>query len=123
MTTRRSGMGLAALVAVVACAGIARAEVPCAADVQKHCATVPAGSGKIQACLKEHAADLSPECTKHLDGLAKTIGGLVAVCRYDIARFCADQTPGGGRIAGCLQKHRDDLSPECKDRMRKGAQH
>jgi hypothetical protein len=119
MTMRRSGVGIAAVLGVVACATVAGAETPCAVDVQKHCANVPSGGGKIQACLKEHAADLSADCKKHLDELKKTIGALVAVCRYDIARFCADQSPGGGRIAGCLKQHADELSPECKDRIKK----
>ena len=120
MTTCRSEMVLAAVLGMLACARVAGAEVPCADDVKKLCPDTPAGGGKIQACLKEHAADLSPGCKKHLDDLSKKIGGLVATCRYDIARFCSDQTPGGGRIAGCLQKHRDELSPECKDRISKG---
>ncbi|HUI24682.1 MAG TPA: hypothetical protein VL403_01260 [Candidatus Kryptonia bacterium] len=34
----------------------------CAADVEKFCQGVPAGGGKIAQCLKDHAADLSPEC-------------------------------------------------------------
>jgi Cysteine rich repeat len=119
MTMRRSGVGLAAVLAMVACATVVRAEVPCVADVQKYCANVPTGGGRVQACLKDHTADLSANCKKHLDGLKKTIGALVAVCYYDIARFCGDQAPGGGRIAGCLQDHSDDLSPECKDRIKK----
>jgi Golgi apparatus protein 1 len=119
MTTGLGG-GLAVLLGVCALAGVAGAEVPCASDVKKLCADVPAGGGKIQTCLKDHAKELSPDCQKHLDDLSKKIGGLVATCRYDIARFCADQNPGGGRIAGCLQKHRDELSPECKDRVKKG---
>ena len=35
----------------------------CAADMQKFCANVARGSGALQSCLREHRAELSPECT------------------------------------------------------------
>jgi hypothetical protein len=35
-------------------------------------------------------------------------------------RLCDAVTPGGGRVAACLEQHRDDLSPECKDRLAAG---
>jgi hypothetical protein len=38
-------------------------------------------------------------------------------CANDIAKFCSDVKPGGGRILGCLQEHRDDLSASCRDRI------
>jgi hypothetical protein len=34
----------------------------CAADTQKFCANVPRGSGAVQSCMREHRAELSPEC-------------------------------------------------------------
>jgi hypothetical protein len=37
-------------------------------------------------------------------------------CRTDIEKFCPDVNPGGGRMVECLQKHREELSPECKVR-------
>ena len=35
-------------------------------------------------------------------------------CRADIARFCGDVKPGGGRIRECLKAHAADLSDGCK---------
>jgi len=35
-------------------------------------------------------------------------------CSADIARFCADVKPGGGRIRECLKAHAADLSDRCK---------
>ncbi len=35
-------------------------------------------------------------------------------CAEDVAKFCKDIQPGGGRIAGCLRTHEKELSPSCK---------
>ncbi len=34
----------------------------CAADLEKHCATVEAGEGRLAACLKKNEKDLSTRC-------------------------------------------------------------
>ena len=34
----------------------------CAADTQKFCANVARGAGALQGCMREHRAELSPEC-------------------------------------------------------------
>ena len=36
---------------------------PCKADREKFCPGLKAGDGKLGPCMKEHAAELSPECT------------------------------------------------------------
>jgi len=38
-------------------------------------------------------------------------------CAEDIANFCKDVKPGGGRIITCLKKHEGELSPLCKERL------
>jgi len=38
-------------------------------------------------------------------------------CAEDIAKFCKDVKPGGGRIITCLKGHEGELSPLCKDRL------
>jgi hypothetical protein len=105
--------------AVLLCATAARADLPCVADLKKFCADTPAGGGRIQACLKSHEKDLSADCKKQLADIRRRAGTVMAVCNFDVARFCGDVQPGGGRIVKCLQDHRDDLSPECKDRIEK----
>lgn len=34
----------------------------CKSDRQKYCAGVEKGGGRVMACMKQHAADLSPGC-------------------------------------------------------------
>ena len=109
----------ALLLGVVLLAGVARGANPCAADVEKFCSKVPIGGGRIQACLNEHEKQLSPACAAAHASMQKQIGSIVATCREDISRFCSDVSPGGGRIAGCLQEHRSELSPACADRLKK----
>jgi hypothetical protein len=38
-------------------------------------------------------------------------------CAEDIAKFCKDVNPGGGRIAKCLKDHENELSGMCKDEI------
>jgi hypothetical protein len=35
-------------------------------------------------------------------------------CSTDIASFCKDVQPGGGKVARCLRDHRTELSDGCK---------
>jgi hypothetical protein len=102
--------------------GAARGDTPCAADIEKFCAKVPIGGGRIQACLKEHEKELSPDCAARLDDFEKRVGALAAACRYDIARYCSDVSPGRGRVAECLERHASDVSPTCMDQLRKAEQ-
>jgi hypothetical protein len=118
MTPHRIAASMLVLM-LAATVAAAAGDPPCVAEVKKYCATEPAGVGAIQACLKKHEADLSATCRAKVDDLQKEIGAIAATCRFDIMRFCDDVTPGGGRVATCLQNHRDDLSPECKDRLPK----
>ncbi len=93
------------------------AEPLCIQDIRKFCADVPPGSGRTQACLREHDAQLSTDCRTRLDDLAREAGVIGAICRWDIARFCSDVVPGGARIIGCLESNTLDLSPECKNQI------
>jgi hypothetical protein len=36
-------------------------------------------------------------------------------CAETVQQYCRDVTPGEGRIIKCLNEHRDDQSPFCKD--------
>jgi hypothetical protein len=40
-------------------------------------------------------------------------------CSKDIAKFCKDVKPGGGRILDCLKQHEKDLSAACKEQVTK----
>jgi len=39
-------------------------------------------------------------------------------CTEDIAKFCKDIQPGGGRLVKCMREHEKDLSPACQQQIR-----
>lgn len=41
-------------------------------------------------------------------------------CADDVAKFCKDVQPGGGRIIECMKEHEKDLSPACKEKIAEG---
>lgn len=38
-------------------------------------------------------------------------------CAEDMAKFCKDVQPGGGRILKCMKEHENELSPACKQHV------
>jgi hypothetical protein len=38
-----------------------------------------------------------------------------SACKDDIARFCKDVKPGGGRLSTCLKAHASELSAACRE--------
>ncbi len=43
-------------------------------------------------------------------------------CGADMAKFCKDVKPGGGRIADCLKEHEKDLSKDCVEQRAKASE-
>lgn len=41
--------------------------------------------------------------------------GRARACVDDIKKLCASVDPGGGRVAGCVKEHLNDLSPPCQN--------
>jgi hypothetical protein len=38
-------------------------------------------------------------------------------CKPDIAQFCSQVPPGGGRIKACMKEHLPELSESCKEAL------
>jgi OOP family OmpA-OmpF porin len=47
-------------------------------------------------------------------GYAEALGNIAQVCGKDINRFCRTENLGGGKVAECLERHYDQVSPACK---------
>jgi hypothetical protein len=91
----------------------AAADPPCLADIKKFCAAVPVGGGRVQACLKEHEAQISEACRTRVDDLQREAAMVDTSCRWDIISFCSDVNPGGGRVISCLESNKISLSASC----------
>jgi Cysteine rich repeat len=86
---------------------------PCADDAAKFCRDVKGAQGKMQ-CLKEHQADLSPQCQARVQAMEARAKEMSDACQSDVEQFCNDVSPGGGRIAQCLRQHESQLSATCQ---------
>ena len=43
-------------------------------------------------------------------------------CKADAAKLCADMVPGDGKLGPCLKSHKDELSPECREKFERHRQ-
>ncbi|MDQ3828229.1 MAG: cysteine rich repeat-containing protein [Candidatus Tectomicrobia bacterium] len=101
------------LLAILYLPAFAQARV-CADDAAKFCPNAKGIQGRMQ-CLKEHEAELSPQCQARVQTMATRAKEMSDACQSDVQRFCQDVAAGGGRLARCLQRHESELSSTCKD--------
>jgi hypothetical protein len=108
-----TAIGRASLLVLLA-AGAARAEDACRPDVERLCAGIPPGGGRIAACLKANQAQVSPACQAELASVARKVKEVGEACADDVASFCPDVPPGRGAVLRCLAAARADLAPPCR---------
>lgn len=75
---------------------------PCAADREAFCPDAR-GPHEVGDCLREHEADLSPECLafhQHMEA-----------CRAEVEALCPDLS--GRDFRECVVAHRDEISEDC----------
>ena len=89
----------------------------CADDIGKYCKEIKPGGGRIMNCLKAHETELSPSCRGKIRELQGIIRDCEQACAGDIAQFCKDVQPGGGRIIKCLRERDKELSPSCSAKL------
>jgi cysteine rich repeat protein len=92
--------------------GTQGAQQACASDIQKYCAGIPQGGGKIAECLRANEAKLTPACKAGMAKMAGMMEEVVSACEDDLHRFCAGATPGTARE--CLRTNFRELSMPCK---------
>ena len=51
------------------------------------------------------------------DRLSTAVQRIEGACGEDIERFCSDVTPGGGRMASCMDAYSDQLSRSCQSAL------
>jgi hypothetical protein len=92
-------------------------EGACRTDLAKFCPQATPGSGKISACLKANAAQLSPTCKARVGEMTSLIKEADVACEEDIHAYCGAASAGGGRVAACLKQNAAKLSPVCKAKL------
>ena len=117
----RSLVVAATLAVALLDARAARAQDPCAEDVKAFCAEVKPGGGRVQMCLKENAAKLSPACNEKIAAderrMLERVEEFLFACRPDVTRLCSEVKQGSGRVLACLSRNRDLLSSSCEAEM------
>jgi hypothetical protein len=88
----------------------------CADDAAKFCPNVKGVQGRMQ-CLREHEAELSPQCQAQLQIMTTRAKEMSDACQSDVQQFCQDVGAGSGRLAKCLKQHESELSSTCKDEL------
>ena len=76
--TKGTGLALGAALLLVSTAAVAQTKQQeakmvahsCGGDIDRLCAGVPPGEGRIKACMKAHVAQLSPGCFDAMRGAA-----------------------------------------------------
>jgi hypothetical protein len=86
------------------------AQHPCLDDAKKLCPGVEPGQGRVAACLKQHKPQLSQECRARI---AEFREGALA-CEADAKKLCPGTKPGAERRQ-CMQEHKDQVSPGCRE--------
>lgn len=87
-------------------------QMGCKADVEKFCAGVQPGEGRIVKCLKEHDAELSAECKAHKQQIKAEMKELHAACHQDAEAFCAGKKKH--ELMMCMRANKDKVSEACK---------
>jgi hypothetical protein len=94
----------------------------CRDDMQKYCAEVKPGEGRMKDCMKQHEADLSQGCkdqmVKMTAKMQEKAAEMKKACQADLDQYCKDVTPGEGRDIACLHAHNDKISAGCKGFMK-----
>jgi len=121
LLSRRSMLFIiVSLLHVVLCSNFhayAQESLVCADDIAKFCKEIKPGGGRILNCLKAHETELSVSCQGKICELQGIIKDCEQACAGDIAKFCKDVEPGGGRIVKCLREHDKELSPSCSAKL------
>lgn len=85
---------------------------PCQGDIQKYCAQVNAGMGKVTKCLLENKDKLTPACKKEVTDPMST-SNWQNPCQKDLVDFCADMPLRGEKLSYCLLKNETKLGRSC----------
>ena len=94
-------------------AGGGKFRVACGDDLQRFCAGVQPGGGRLVQCLSSRISELSAACGNMIAAAGRGGAKIRAACDQDLQRFCVGVQAGGGRLVQCLSSHTSELSTAC----------
>ena len=97
----------------------------CKAEMDKYCAMVTPGEGRVLACLFSYQDKLSNKCeyalydaAAQLERAVAAMTYVVAECDNDLEKYCSAVHPGDGRLKECIDKNIANVSDRCKSAMK-----
>jgi hypothetical protein len=94
----------------------------CRADIDKYCANVTPGEGRLLNCAAAYRDQLSDQCTGAIIDAAMIIEDMTYLaidvaqaCETELETWCGDVEVGEGRVLACLDEHDDELGEACDD--------
>jgi hypothetical protein len=97
----------------------------CKSEIEKYCAQVTPGEGRVLACLYAYEDKLSAKCEYALYDAAVQLERAVAALSYvanecdaDLEKYCGSIAPGEGRLLNCLEKQDKKISGRCKQAIK-----
>ena len=97
----------------------------CKTEIEKYCAQVTPGEGRVLSCLYAYNDKLSAKCEYALYDAAVQLERAVAALSYvanecdaDLDKFCQSIAPGEGRLLQCLEKNEKQVSARCIDALK-----
>ncbi|SDU26391.1 Cysteine rich repeat-containing protein [Stappia sp. ES.058] len=92
----------------------------CGADIQKYCKSANIGNNRIQECLAENEARISPQCKADYAGVYISLqtrfaaqSVVMKICDRDIRQLCSGTQPGKGHVLRCLLKAQPSVNADC----------
>ena len=100
---------------------IAQLAVSCGNDIEKYCKTANLGGGRVQQCLDQNQASISPSCKTtmvnmnvQLQKRAAARASVMKACERDILKFCGGIQQGDGNLLECFSKAKRNMSAQCQ---------
>jgi OmpA-OmpF porin, OOP family len=100
---------------------VGRVATSCGADIDKFCKKSDLGGGRVQQCLDQNQASVSPQCKVTVVELAALLkkralarASVARICDADIRRLCAGIQSGDGNLMECFYKARRNVSAKCQ---------
>jgi OOP family OmpA-OmpF porin len=100
---------------------IAQLAANCSNDIAKYCKKANLGGGRVQQCLDQNRASISPSCKTtmvnmrvQLQKRAAARASVVQICERDILKFCGGIQQGDGNLMECFSTAKRNMSAQCQ---------